>query len=144
MISQALRIHEASVTRHLNDYGFGKLKPENGGSESALNEVQSAELRSHLENRTYHRVHEIIEHVLRSYGVVYSIPGMNKWLHRNGFSYKKAKGHPYKSDKEQQDDFVKKYHRLKNRISPEETILFMDSVHPTQATKLSYGSMALR
>lgn len=84
-------------------------------------------------------MHEIIEHIFKSYGVVYSIPGMNKWLHRNGFSYKKPKGHPYKSDKQQQENFVRKYHRLKKRISPEETILFMDSVHPTQATKLSYG-----
>lgn len=37
MISQALRIHETSVNRHIKDYGHNKLKPENGGSESALN-----------------------------------------------------------------------------------------------------------
>jgi len=49
MISQALRIHESSANRHLNDYVKGKLKPENGGSESALNEAQSTELMAHLE-----------------------------------------------------------------------------------------------
>jgi len=139
MISQALRLHETSVNRHLNDYNEKKLTPANGGSQSALNEAQTLELISHLEEHTYHHVHEIIEHVKLKYGVVYSVPGLNKWLHRNEFSYKKPKGHPYKSDKQQQLNFIKKYKRLKKRLNPDETILFMDSVHPTQATKLSYG-----
>ena len=35
MISQALRIHESTVLRHLADYTLSdKLKPENGGSQS--------------------------------------------------------------------------------------------------------------
>ncbi|GHZ41440.1 IS630 family transposase [Vibrio cholerae] len=35
MISQALRIHESTVARHLSDYVLSeKLKPENGGSQS--------------------------------------------------------------------------------------------------------------
>ncbi|MGL5291590.1 MAG: helix-turn-helix domain-containing protein, partial [Vibrionaceae bacterium] len=37
MISQALRIHESTVARHLSDYVLcEKLKPENGGSQSKL------------------------------------------------------------------------------------------------------------
>ena len=37
MISQALRIHETTVARHINDYlQSEKLKPENGGSQSRL------------------------------------------------------------------------------------------------------------
>lgn len=35
MISQALRIHESTVARHLSDYVLSeKLKPENGGSQA--------------------------------------------------------------------------------------------------------------
>jgi hypothetical protein len=36
MIAQALRLHESTIIRHLNDYRESKLKPENGGSESRL------------------------------------------------------------------------------------------------------------
>ncbi len=37
MISQALRIHESTVARHLSDYVlFEKLKPGNGGTESTF------------------------------------------------------------------------------------------------------------
>lgn len=139
MISQALRIHETSVNRHLNDYNDKKLKPANGGSQSALNQNQTEELISHLEERTYHHVHQIIEYVKLKYGLTYSVPGMNKWLHRQRFTYKKPKGYPYKADKQQQLNFIKKYKRLKKRLGSDETVLFMDSVHPTQATKLSYG-----
>ena len=114
MISQALRIHETSVSRHINDYNDNKLKPENGGSQSALNQEETVKLIEHFENHTYHYVHEMIEYIKQCYGVSYSVPGMNKWLHRHDFSYKKSKG-------------------------SKEAILFMDAVHPTQATKLSHG-----
>lgn len=37
MISQALRIHESTVARHLSDYLLSeKLRPENGGNQSQL------------------------------------------------------------------------------------------------------------
>ena len=64
---------------------------------------------------------------------------MNKWLHRNGFSYKKPKGLPYKANREQQEGFIKAYNELKNSLEPDDAVYFADSVHPTQATKLSYG-----
>ena len=41
-IAQALRKSEFSISRHLNDYlKSEKLKPENGGSESHLNDEQT-------------------------------------------------------------------------------------------------------
>jgi len=44
-IAQALRIRYETVQDHLNDYkNSKKLKPENGGSQSHLNEFQTAEL----------------------------------------------------------------------------------------------------
>ena len=45
MISQALRIHESTVARHLSDYALSeKLKPENGGSQSLLSDTQTIQL----------------------------------------------------------------------------------------------------
>ncbi|MEZ9560590.1 transposase, partial [Vibrio splendidus] len=49
MISQALRIHESTVARHLSDYVLSeKLKPENGGSQSKLSAIQTMHLIEHL------------------------------------------------------------------------------------------------
>jgi transposase len=139
MISQALRINESTVRRHIQDYASGKLSPSNGGSASALDENQTAELVAELSDTMYHHVHEIIAHVEKTYNLIYSVPGMNKWLHGHGFSYKKPKGQPYKLDRDRQASFIKKYKRLKKRVGSEDKLLFMDSVHPTQATKLGYG-----
>ena len=139
MIAQALRLHETTVTRHLNDYGNGKLTITSGGSKSSLTEEQSASLITHLEETTYLTTHEIVDYVEQKYRIAYSIPGMNKWLHRNGFSYKKPKGTPYKACKKSQEEFISKYNNLKQELTKDEGILFMDSCHPSMATKTSYG-----
>ena len=139
MISQALRCHETTITRHLNDYSSGKLNPKNGGSNSLLNAAQTKELVDHLIEHTYQYNHEILAYIESRWSIKYSIPGLNKWLHKNGFSYKKAKGRPYKADVEKQAAFIEEYTKLKERVGAAEPIVFIDSVHPSQATKLSYG-----
>lgn len=139
MISQALRIHESTVTRHINDFRKGKLTIESGGSNSLLNETQTKELISHLELITYASTIEIKDYIKGKYGISYSVPGLNKWLHRNGFSYKKPKGYPYKASKEQQEKFIGEYTQLKENLSPEDSIMFLDSCHPSMATKIAYG-----
>lgn len=139
MISQALRIHESTITRHIQDYQAGKLKNESGGSSSQLSQAQTEELIAHLEANLYHHNHEIVMYIKAHYGVTYTISGMHKWLHRNGFSYKKPNGIPHKADPELQKEFIAEYNQLKKEASADEPILFMDSVHPTQATKISYG-----
>ncbi|MGL0930528.1 IS630 family transposase [Vibrio vulnificus] len=138
MISQALRIHESTVARHLNDYVLSeKLKPENGGSQSRLSAAQTMQLIEHLAEKTYFHTHQIVAYVHAEFGIRYTVAGMNKWLHHHGFSYKKPKGVPHKFDPEMQQAFIEHYNEtLRNSEDP---VLFMDAVHPTQSTKLSYG-----
>lgn len=138
MISQALRIHETTVARHINDYlQSEKLKPENGGSQSRLSAAQTMQLIEHLDEHTYFHTHQIVAYVEAEFGLRYSVAGMNKWLHHNGFSYKKPKGVPHKFCPEMQQAFVEYYNKV---LKPSEApVLFMDAVHPTQSTKLSYG-----
>jgi transposase len=40
--------------------------------------------------------HQIVAYVLSVYAIQYSLSGMNKWLHQQGFSYKQPKGVPHK------------------------------------------------
>jgi predicted ArsR family transcriptional regulator len=54
MIAQALRLHETTIVRHINDYvNKEKLKPANGGSQSYLTEEQTGEVVTHLMQQTY-------------------------------------------------------------------------------------------
>ncbi len=77
--------------------------------------------------------------MLEHHQVDYSVPGMNKWLHHNGFSYKQPKGIPHKFDEDKQQAFVDSYETLKASCGKEESIIFIDAVHPTLSTKISHG-----
>jgi transposase len=55
---------------------------------------------------TYFHTHQIVAYVEAEFGIRYTVAGMNKWLHHNGFSYKKPKGVPHKFSAEQQQAFV--------------------------------------
>lgn len=139
-IAQALRLHEETIRSHIEDYlGRKKLKPENGGSNSKLNLEQSQALDLHLQFHTYTAVWQICNYVFQTLGITYTIPGMLSWLHEHEFSFKKPKGIPAKADPEKQKAFLKTYEDLKKSLSPDEVILFTDGVHPTQATKITYG-----
>ena len=128
MIAQALRKHEASITRHLNDYiQDEKLTSENGGSKSHLNQEQTQVLIQHLTQVTYLLQHQIVAYIKKTFDVEYSVSGLNKWLHYNGFGYKKPKGVPHKFDVEKQAAFIEHYEVLKASLHDDEPLLFMDN-----------------
>lgn len=140
MIAQSQLIHETTVLRHLSDYlSDGKLTSDNGGSLEHLTPGESAELRQLLTDTIHITTASIVSLVHDRFGVRYSIPGMNKWLHRNGFTWKKPSGIPHKFCPEQQQQFMTHYEALKQAAGDSDPILFMDAVHPTQSTKLSCG-----
>lgn len=139
-ISQALRIRPETVHDHLSDFEkLKKLKPNNGGSLSALSREQTAQLIKHLENNTYVQALDICEYVLARFSVAYTVSGMTKWLHNNGFSYKMPKLTPAKADPEKQEAFIQKYIELLDTKADNDPVLFIDSVHPTMATKVTHG-----
>ena len=140
MIAQALRKNETSIRRHLNEYlQQNKLTIDSGGSESRLNNEQTKALIEHLTEHTYYHNHQIVAYIKDTYGVQYTVAGLHKWLTRNGFVYKRPKGVPHKTDTHKQRAFVETYEQLKGSTPSNEPILFMDAVHPTQATKITSG-----
>jgi transposase len=140
-ISEALFLDEETISKHVEEYKTeGKLKNADcGGSESKLNPAQTAELVEHLDKVTYAKASQVCIHVQEKYGVTYSVNGMTDWLKHNGFSFKKPHEVPAKADPEKQEAFKKEYERLKKETPDNEPIVFLDAVHPTMATKVSYG-----
>lgn len=116
-----------------------KLKPENGGSESLVNEQQTTAIIRHLEEQIYTKVSDICAYIQRFYDVQFTVSGMTKWLHRQGFYYKMLKGTPAKADLQKQAAFIKYYENLLKTIPEDELVEFGDGVHPTMATKITYG-----
>lgn len=139
-IAQALRTHYTTVFGHLCDYSQEeKLKPNNGGSISKLNDQQTQELIAHLEENIFPSTKEIIAYIFSEYEIIYTQQGMHDWLINHNFSYKKPSRIPLKYNEEKQKDFINKYNDLKATCGPDDVITFMDSVHPTQETKVACG-----
>jgi transposase len=140
MIAKALLVDDQTIGNYLKDYKeSGKLKHESGGSTGKLNADQTIELLSHLETTLYLHIHEICTYVEKTYGQSYTVSGMQSWMHTHEFVYKNPKGIPAKANLEAQEKFIVEYENLMNTTPEDEPILFGDSVHPTQATKLSRG-----
>ena len=73
----------------------------------------------------------MMAYVLERYGVLYSIPGFNQWLHHNGFSDKPPKGVAHTFDEAKQQAFINPYKALKERCEKDASMVFIDAVHPT-------------
>lgn len=139
-IARALFIDEETARRHLHEYQqLQKLSNESGGSEPKLNQQQSEELITYLEQHTCLSAYQIIAYIEEVYGVGYSHSGIITWLHRHRFSYKSPARVPAKCDPEQQAAFIREYQQLKDSLPDDAVILFGDGVHPTMETKLSGG-----
>ena len=82
MIAQALRLHETSIVRHINDYlKKEKLKPTNGGSTGYLSRIQTEDVVQHLMSNTYQCSYQLIDYIYDTHEIRFSIYGLNKWLH---------------------------------------------------------------
>ncbi len=139
-IAEALLISDEAIRNHIKDYkNSRKLKPENGGSSESLSREQSQLLEKHLEEFTYLYVKDIIEYVKCLFKITYTVSGMRYWLERHCFSYKKPALVPGKADGERQKQWISEYENLKKDLKDDETICFIDGVHPTHNTQVTYG-----
>lgn len=139
-IAQVLLISDQAVREHVQEYKTSnKLKPVSGGSEEKLSEEQSKRLMAHLEAHTYLYVKEIVAYVGATFKIFYTVAGMRHWLRRHNFSYKKPAVIPGKANKEQQQQWLAAYERLRQGLPDDETICFTDGVHPTHNVQPAYG-----
>jgi transposase len=139
-IAEALLLSEDAIREHITEFRESKkLKPENGGSTEKLSIEQSERLRQHLGHHTYLYVKDIIAYVQSTWSITYSVPGMRNWLQRHGFSYKKPALVPGKANEQQQREWLAEYEKLKQNLPADETICFMDGVHPTHNVQPACG-----
>lgn len=139
-IAEALLLSEDAIREHITEYKESKkLKPTNGGSAEKLSAEQSEQLGKHLQRHTYLYVKDIIAYVQSTWSITYSVPGMRNWLQRHSFSYKKPALVPGKANEQQQREWLAEYEKLKQNLLEEETICFMDGVHPTHNVQPAYG-----
>lgn len=139
-IADALLLTDEAIRHHISEYKASKkLKTENKGTVEKLSFGDSKLLQQHLNKHTYLYVKDIVAYVKSVFKINYTVSGMTHWLRRNGFSYKKPSLVPGKANAEAQAKWILEYKQLKQNLSENETICFMDGVHPTHNTQVTYG-----
>jgi len=108
--------------------GCGKLTPD----EEAL-------LDQHLQDNLYLDAKSVVAYIWKTFGTEYGVRGATELLKRLGYVYKKPTVIPGKANPEAQQEFLKHYESLKNRLEFGDKILFMDGVHPQHNTVAAYG-----
>lgn len=130
-------LHDASREGRIRDLIKAVLlRSENGDSRSYLNQHQTADVIEHIMQHTYRYFYEIIEYIWKIRAILFSISGLNKWLHHN-LSYKYSKSVPHKFDEVKHAIFIE-YEEIKAQVA-DETLYLIDTMYPTQRTKVSCG-----
>lgn len=131
-IAEALLLSDEAIRNHIDEYKASKkLSPQSGGSMEKLTAYQSFQLEDHLQKHTYLFVKDIVAYVQVTFSITYTVGGMRNWLQRHGFSYKKPAIVPGKANEEEQRKWIAEYEKLKANLLADETICFVDGVHPT-------------
>ncbi len=142
-VCSALLLDETTVRAYYRDYTAGGLdellSTIHSGSSGYLNESEESSLDEYLQAHPCQSTLEIIAYVESTYDVSYSVSGMNHLLKRLSYSYKKPRQVPGKADKAKQAAFVKAYYKLRRAMNSEDSLFFLDGVHPHHNSIAQYG-----
>jgi transposase len=102
-----------------------------------LSYTSLSQLRTYLQDFNVSTKARIQSYLWESNNVKLSLSGIQKLVKRIGISHKTIKRIPGKADNEKQAIFIEKLMKLISELNDNETIMFMDSVHPQHNTVCS-------
>lgn len=114
-------------SRHKELKDFWLLACRFTGGQPRLCLTQETALKQFIKDNTKRTAIEVVSHIKKEYGVVFSIIGATKLLHRLGFAYKKPKVVPGKTNAQKQADILTKYEKIKARLKEKDEVYFLDS-----------------
>ena len=129
-VERLLLIDRKSIIKYEKDYrkgGIEKLLRDDYVLYSGkLSEHEKEALKNELCSTVFTTAKAVCDYVKKKYGKQYTNDGMVKLLHALGFSYKKTKVVPAKTDREKQEQFIAEYRGLRAHIGENE---YLYSIH---------------
>lgn len=142
-ISEALLMDDNTVYRAYENYQAngieGLLETHYPGRDPELSEQELKELDETLQEQPCQTTKQVIAYVEKNFELSYSVSGMNALLKRLGYVYKKPRTIPGKYDPKAQQQFIQKYRKIRDQMTPEDSLFFMDGVHPQHNPIVQYG-----
>jgi transposase len=127
-VREWFRVYERQGLAGLSGFGHE-------GSSCQLTDEQQMALKALVTARVPRSSNAIGAWLRKNYELSYSHSGLIALLHRLGFVYHKPVRVPRKLDVAQQQAFIESYDKLLNRLEPDESVVFVDAVHPTHQTR---------
>ena len=141
-VQEVLLISKRNLSRYVKIYkekGIdGLLELSFKGGIPKLSMEQERMLCNYIDNAIISNSKQVVAFIKEWFNINYTKDGMVITLHRIGYSYKKTKIKPSKADKTKQEAFVAEYEKLRTELKPDETIYFLDGVHPTHNVMPAY------
>ena len=139
-VASALFLDDDTIRRwhgmFLQDGFDGLLHFEAGGSACRMSGEQQEKLKAWVAAALPRSTRQIGAWIEMEFGLAYEgRSGLIALLNRLGLKYHRPEVIPRKLDEKKQRDFIESYHNLLNSMAADETVLFVDAVHPTHAVR---------
>jgi transposase len=142
-VGEILLLDDDTIRNYRNQYlsqgAESLLHDKNKGTQAFLNTEQLETLDKHLQTNVYSDSKGIRDWILEEFKIKYSVSGILSLVKRMGFVYKKPVLTPCKADVKKQKEFVSEYRELKDNLSEDDQIYFVDGVHPQHNTIADHG-----
>jgi len=123
------RLYREDGTDGLSGFGYE-------GSDGHLNARQREELKTWISDTLPRTTRHVGVWIEQEFGIVYqSRSGLVSLLHRLGMEHRKPRAVSQKLDVAEQSAFIDAYETLMNKLPDDETVMFVDAVHPTHAVR---------
>jgi transposase len=134
-VAEALFVDDSTIRAWLEAYSEGGVEDlvlfDLKGGAGALSRLQIAELRAWAIEVLPVSTVEVGQFIRSRFGIEYGKSGLIKLMNRIGFDWKKPEPVPSKIDAAVQQRFIDAHEDLRNSLDADETIVYVDAVHPT-------------
>ena len=138
-VAQVLLIDNSTIRVWLKAYDEGGVEElvlfDLKGGTGALSPLQIDELRAWAMKVLPASTVEVGQFIRSRFGVEYGKSGLIKLMNRIGFDWKKPEAAPSKIDAAVQQRFIDAHEDLRNSLDADETIVYVDAVHPTHQAR---------
>lgn len=142
-VCEALLVDENTVYRYFDAYkkhGIRALMSDNyKGKEQKLTMQELKLFEQHLQECPSRTTKQAIDFIQNEFSINYSVSGMNALLKRMGYTYRKPQPIPGKLDRDEQAKFIKKYRKIRRNMTVDDSLFFMDGVHPHHNPTIQKG-----
>jgi transposase len=150
-IKEILLLDLQTIRRYINDFKQFRMdsidiedgRKSSSGNKKEISPKEEEEVKKFVQDNLIEEAKEVQNYINEKFDISYHVNTVIKLLHDLGFSYKKVVAIPQKANTiastEKQLEFENKYKKLKDELTEDENMLFLDGVHPTHNVKPGFA-----